>query len=89
MDTGALAATQGSHQDSTDSLSFTSPQNSLARKLLGSTAHNTTQNQLGYTTVYEQPIYTLSQDQEPLDLHKKLYVRLFKRSEKRREVNKR
>jgi hypothetical protein len=88
MDSGALAANEGSHQESTDSLHFTSPQNSLARKLLGST-QNTTQNQLGYTTVYEQPIYTFSQDQEPLDLHKKLYVRLFKRSEKRREVNKR
>lgn len=34
---------------------------------------------------FEQPIYTFSEDQEPMDMHKKLQVRLFKRSEKRRE----
>lgn len=38
--------------------------------------------------MYDQPIYTFSKDQEPLDLHKKLYVRLFKRSVKRREATK-
>ena len=37
------------------------------------------------TTSFEQPIYTFSEDQEPMDMHKKLQVRLFKRSEKRRE----
>jgi len=34
----------------------------------------------------KKPIYTLSRDQEPIDLNKKLQVRLFKRSENRREA---
>ncbi len=80
---GNFTSTMTTEEDSVLSSVLTPPRNMQERirqvQILKSSAPKN-------ISLYDQPIYTISEDQEPLDLHKKIYVRLFKRSEKRREI---